>query len=87
MAYTLLLNRENQLLMVGGDMCVCGVCKEYASLPRSTAVWPTRNTCIMFLNEVALGKTKEIVMDDRTLKKAPPGFDSVVARGRTEPSK
>ena len=41
----------------------------------------------MFLNEVALGKPKEIVQDDRTLKRAPPGFDSVVARGQTEPGK
>ena len=54
---------------------------------RYPAVWPTRNTCIMFLNEVALGKPKEIVQDDRTLKRAPPGFDSVVARGQTEPGK
>ena len=73
--------------MVGSDMCVWCVQGVCISIPRSTAVWPTRNTCIMFLNEVALGKTKEIVMDDRTLKKAPPGFDSVVARGRTEPGK
>lgn len=40
----------------------------------------------MFLNEVALGKPKEIVRDDRTLKQAPAGFDSVVARGQREPS-
>jgi len=40
---------------------------------------------IMFLNEVVLGKPKEIQMDDSSLKKAPAGFDSVLAKGRTEP--
>jgi poly [ADP-ribose] polymerase len=41
---------------------------------------------IMFLNEVALGKEKHIAMDDSSLIRAPKGFDSVVARGRQEPS-
>lgn len=39
----------------------------------------------MFLAEVALGRENHIMADDHTLKQAPPGFDSVVARGRTEP--
>lgn len=39
----------------------------------------------MFLNEVALGKEKTITKDDSSLKKAPAGFDSVVARGTVEP--
>ena len=38
------------------------------------------NTGIMFLNEVALGKPKEILADDHTLKTAPSGFDSVHAK-------
>ena len=42
-------------------------------------------TAIMFLNEVALGKEKHIKMDDYTLKSAPSGFDSIVAKGWTEP--
>ncbi|XP_069500129.1 protein mono-ADP-ribosyltransferase PARP3-like isoform X1 [Ambystoma mexicanum] len=40
---------------------------------------------IMFLNEVALGKEHHITRDDGSLCAAPSGFDSVVARGRTEP--
>ncbi|KAG9471474.1 protein mono-ADP-ribosyltransferase PARP3 [Eleutherodactylus coqui] len=40
---------------------------------------------IMFLNEVALGKEHHIVRDDCSLKMAPKGCDSVVARGLTEP--
>ncbi|XP_069822687.1 protein mono-ADP-ribosyltransferase PARP3 [Dendropsophus ebraccatus] len=40
---------------------------------------------IMFLNEVALGKEHHITQDDCSLKSAPTGFDSVVARGMTEP--
>ncbi|KAM4022525.1 LOW QUALITY PROTEIN: protein mono-ADP-ribosyltransferase PARP3 [Anomaloglossus baeobatrachus] len=40
---------------------------------------------IMFLNEVALGKEHHITHDDSSLKAAPKGYDSVVARGITEP--
>ncbi|XP_076870489.1 protein mono-ADP-ribosyltransferase PARP3 [Brachyhypopomus gauderio] len=40
---------------------------------------------IMFLNEVALGKECTIVSDDYSLRKAPDGYDSVVARGVQEP--
>lgn len=40
---------------------------------------------IMFLNEVALGKEHHITKDDPSLKTAPKGYDSVVARGLTEP--
>ncbi|XP_032996540.1 protein mono-ADP-ribosyltransferase PARP3 [Lacerta agilis] len=40
---------------------------------------------IMFLNEVALGKEHHITQDDYSLCKPPDGYDSVVARGVTEP--
>ena len=40
---------------------------------------------IMFLNEVALGKEHQITRDDSSLKAAPKGYDSVLAKGRTEP--
>lgn len=39
----------------------------------------------MFLNEVALGKEKHITKDDYKLTTAPEGYDSIVAKGRTEP--
>jgi hypothetical protein len=39
----------------------------------------------MFLNEVVLGKEKDIYKDDHTLTKPPAGFDSVVAQGTQEP--
>ncbi|ESO95798.1 hypothetical protein LOTGIDRAFT_214893 [Lottia gigantea] len=42
-------------------------------------------TGIMFLSEVALGKQNVILRDDHTLKAAPKGFDSVLAKGNTEP--
>lgn len=45
----------------------------------------SKNTGVMFLCEVALGKEKTITVDNPSLKKAPAGFDSVVARGRVEP--
>ena len=38
-------------------------------------------------NEVALGKEHTITVDDSSLKKPPANFDSVVARGQTEPGK
>ena len=43
------------------------------------------NTGIMFLNEVALGKPKEIFQGDSSITAAPPGFDSVWAKGTQEP--
>lgn len=42
-------------------------------------------TGIMFLNEVALGKQNIIHRDDSSLKKAPDGYDSVLAQGQQEP--
>ncbi len=40
---------------------------------------------IMFLNEVALGKEHEVTGGCSGFVAAPKGYDSVVARGRTEP--
>ncbi|KAK2857977.1 hypothetical protein Q7C36_005896 [Tachysurus vachellii] len=48
-------------------------------------VRPSKNIGIMFLNEVALGKEYTITTDDSSLRNAPIGYDSVVARGRQEP--
>lgn len=42
-------------------------------------------TGIMFLNEAALGKEHIITVDDSTLTSPPSGYDSVLAKGRTEP--
>jgi poly [ADP-ribose] polymerase len=43
------------------------------------------NVGFMFLNEVALGKQHIINKDDSSLRVAPKGFDSIVAKGWTEP--
>lgn len=43
------------------------------------------NIGIMFLNEVALGNEFSLYQDNPSLKSAPGGYESVVARGRTEP--
>ena len=53
----------------------------------SLTVRTAGRTGIMFLNEVALGKEHTITNNDCSLTKAPPGYDCIVARGRTEPSK
>lgn len=49
------------------------------------AVRTSKNIGIMFLNEVALGKEYTITTDDPSLRKAPNGYESVVARGTQEP--
>ncbi|ROT65084.1 hypothetical protein C7M84_016965 [Penaeus vannamei] len=43
------------------------------------------NVGFMFLVEVALGKENNIMQDDCSLTQAPKGYESVVARGKTEP--
>lgn len=43
------------------------------------------NSGVMFLVEAALGKEHTITKDDWRLKAPPKGFDSIVARGETEP--
>lgn len=45
----------------------------------------SNKTGVMFLSEVALGKENTITRDDSSLKKPPPGYDCVVARGMVEP--
>ena len=42
---------------------------------------------IMFLSEVALGNEHNIKVDNCSLTCAPKGYDSIVARGHTEPGK
>ena len=52
----------------------------------SVSVGCTSNSIgIMFLNEVVLGKEHHITRDDWTLIAPPVGYDSIVAKGRTEP--
>ena len=60
---------------------------KYSLLLCSSTVSTAGRTGIMFLNEVALGKEHTITNDDWRLTKAPSGYDCIVARGRTEPSK
>ena len=45
----------------------------------------SNNKGILFLNEVALGNPKEIFQNNSSLTAAPPGFDSVWAKGIQEP--
>ncbi|XP_067854392.1 LOW QUALITY PROTEIN: protein mono-ADP-ribosyltransferase PARP3 [Heptranchias perlo] len=47
--------------------------------------WTSNMIGVMFLTEVALGKEHSIFTDDPSLKAPPKGFDSVIARGQTEP--
>ncbi|CAB9514117.1 polymerase 2 [Seminavis robusta] len=44
-----------------------------------------QGTILMFLVEAALGKEHEILTDDPSLTAAPTGYDSVLAKGRTQP--
>ena len=47
--------------------------------------WATGGHGVMFLAEAALGKEHSITKDDSSLKAAPKGFHSIVARGQKEP--
>ncbi|HSD91009.1 MAG TPA: WGR domain-containing protein [Kofleriaceae bacterium] len=47
--------------------------------------WATGGHGVMFLAEGALGKEHSITRDDSSLKAAPKGFHSIVARGQKEP--
>jgi poly [ADP-ribose] polymerase len=47
--------------------------------------WASGGRGVMFLTEVALGKEHSITKDDSSLKAAPKGFHSIVARGQKEP--
>ena len=67
-------------------VCVCVCVCVYLRVSLYT-VGCAGNIGIMFLNEVALGKEKHIVKDDPSLMQAPSGYDSIVARGRTEPGR
>src|SRR5688572_2725373 len=42
-------------------------------------------TGVMFLAEGAIGKQHSIIQDDSSLKQPPKGYDSIIARGHTEP--
>ncbi|KAM9325463.1 protein mono-ADP-ribosyltransferase PARP3-like [Gastrophryne carolinensis] len=55
------------------------------SLSTMLVRWTSNGQGIMFLNEVVLGKEHHIIKDDPSLKHAPKGYHSVVARGWTEP--
>lgn len=68
---------------LGGNGC-CAVA-DLHHVVSCFLVRTSKNTGVMFLCEVALGKEHTITRDNHTLKKAPAGFDSVVARGSVEP--
>uniref|UniRef100_A0A1A8S5V3 Poly [ADP-ribose] polymerase n=1 Tax=Nothobranchius rachovii TaxID=451742 RepID=A0A1A8S5V3_9TELE len=68
-----------------GGRVGCGIYFASENSKSACYVRPSKNTGVMFLSEVALGKECTITKDDCTLKKAPAGYDSVVARGRVEP--
>lgn len=76
--YTLLLRTANRQDMVNNVSVIITVIF-------FLLVGCAKNIGIMFLNEVALGSEHSITRDDSSLKAAPKGFDSVVARGHTEP--
>ena len=68
------------------NLCTLADTIKYKTTCSLHIVNPSRDgTGIMFLNEVAIGKQHVITRDDSSLKVAPKGFDSVLAKGRVEP--
>lgn len=76
-------NKKTRTQMLGGNGC-CAVA-DLHHVVSCFLVRTSKNTGVMFLCEVALGKEHTITRDNHTLRKAPAGFDSVVARGSVEP--
>ncbi|GAA6215794.1 poly [ADP-ribose] polymerase 3-like isoform X1 [Lates japonicus] len=68
-----------------GGRVGCGIYFASENSKSACYVRTSKNTGVMFLNEVALGKEYTITKDDCSLRKAPAGYDSVVARGTVEP--
>lgn len=68
-----------------GESCCCRCAIVNDLETRLSPVRTSKSTGVMFLCEVALGKEHTIIKDNSSLKKAPAGFDSVVARGLVEP--
>lgn len=66
---------------VGKGIYFASMCQKSASYVSCT----NQNIGFMFLTEVAIGKQHVITADDSSLKKAPNGYDSVLAKGRLEP--
>uniref|UniRef100_A0A3Q0SZ07 Poly [ADP-ribose] polymerase n=1 Tax=Amphilophus citrinellus TaxID=61819 RepID=A0A3Q0SZ07_AMPCI len=68
-----------------GGRVGCGIYFASENCKSAGYVRPCKNTGVMFLSEVALGKEHTITRDDSSLRKPPAGYDSVVARGHVEP--
>ncbi|XP_023258201.1 poly [ADP-ribose] polymerase 3 [Seriola lalandi dorsalis] len=68
-----------------GGRVGCGIYFASENSKSACYVRTSKNTGVMFLSEVALGKEYTITKDNSSLKKAPAGHDSVVARGTVEP--
>uniref|UniRef100_A0A9J2QBA2 Poly [ADP-ribose] polymerase n=1 Tax=Ascaris lumbricoides TaxID=6252 RepID=A0A9J2QBA2_ASCLU len=77
--------KERKLLWHGTNVAVVAAILKSGLRIMPHSVGPSKNIGIMFLNEVVLGKEYTITSDDSSLRKAPDGYNSVVARGRTEP--
>mmetsp|Transcript_55329 Transcript_55329/g.83735 ORF Transcript_55329/g.83735 Transcript_55329/m.83735 type:complete len:918 (-) Transcript_55329:210-2963(-) len=61
----------------------------YLADQHEKSAWYTQSaqgTTIMFLVEAVLGKSHEILSDDPSLVRAPDGYESVLAKGRRQPS-
>lgn len=68
-----------------GGRVGCGIYFASENSKSAGYVRPSKNTGVMFLSEVALGKEHTITRDDCSLRTPPAGYDSVVARGIVEP--
>ena len=65
----------------------------YLASEQSKSAFYTRGACyqgqnmgVLFLVEAAMGKAHNVTKDDWGIKGPPPGFDSIIAQGRMEPS-
>ncbi|XP_051996539.1 protein mono-ADP-ribosyltransferase PARP3-like [Xyrauchen texanus] len=80
-----ILKRGLRIMPHSGGRVGRGIYFASENIKSAGYVCPSNNIGIMFLNEVALGKEHTITRDNSSLRKAPAGYDSVVARGQQEP--
>ena len=71
---------------VGRGIYLANELGKSSSYVRATRLPDGTNLGVLFLVEAALGKMNIIYRDDGSLKAAPPGFDSVLAKGTQEPN-
>lgn len=80
-----ILNSGFRIMPHSGGRVGRGIYLASENAKSAAYVGTSKGTGIMFLGEAALGREHHISRDDPSLRKAPNGFDCIIAKGRQEP--